>query len=157
MDDKHHPLKILVLTDFFFPDAMGGANKMAFYTSHGLVDKGHTVSLITRRVRPELPDRENIQGIDVYRFDLPRKTYPGFHKTARPQIRRIMNAIENEGMSPLDLIILHQPMIALEGMTHLFIRKTPWVYNFHSPWGEEFMISRSLCPQKRWTQIFRPM
>ena len=78
--DNHRNLKILVLSDFFFPDSMGGANKMAFYTSRGLVNKGHHLSLITRRARPELPEQETIDGIEVYRYDLPRKTFLSFNR-----------------------------------------------------------------------------
>jgi len=143
-------LKILVLADFFFPDSVGGANKMAFYTAQGLVNKGHRVSLITRRVRPELADRETIKGIEVYRYDLPRKSYLSFKISACPQIRNILNSLEEEGFSPLDLVILHQPLIALEAAAYPFVKEAPWVYNFHSPWGEEFRISQSDKWLGRW-------
>ena len=151
--DMKQGLKILVLTDFFFPDAPGGANKMAFFTSRGLVERGHHVSLITRRTGPESPDHENIEGIAVYRYDLPRKTFYSFNSIARPQIRKILNGIEKGDSRPLDLIIMHQPMIAIEGITHPFFRQTPWIYNFHSPWGEEFMISQSA----KWLRHIHPI
>lgn len=144
--------KILVFSDFFFPDSMGGANKMAYYSSQGFVKKGHRVLLITRRARPDLPDRETIEGIEVFRYDLPRKTFTSYHFSARPQIRKILNCLEREGVKPLDLIILHQALVALEAVTHSFIRETPWLYNFHSPWGEEFQISRSL----KWLNMLNP-
>ena len=41
-------LNILVLTDFLFPDSMGGANKMAFCTSRGLAGRGHHPQLSYR-------------------------------------------------------------------------------------------------------------
>ena len=153
--DKKHMLKILVLTDFFFPDSVGGANKMSFYTAQGLVNKGHRVSVITRRVRPELADRETIKGIEVYRYDLPRKSYLSFKISACPQIRNILSLLEKEGFSPLDLVILHQPLIALEAAAASFVKEAPWIYNFHSPWGEEFMISRSGKGNGGWNpQVF---
>ena len=135
-------LNILVLTDFLFPDSMGGANKMAFCTSRGLAGRGHHVSLIVRRARPELADRETVEGIDVYRYDLPNKTFASFNISARPQIRNILRNIEGSGHVPLDIVILRQPLAAAEAVTHAFVREAPWLYNFHSPWGEEFLINR---------------
>ncbi|MGA1864929.1 MAG: glycosyltransferase family 4 protein [bacterium] len=144
-------LKTLIFSDFFFPDSMGGANKMAYHSSRGLVKKGHRVMLVTRRARPDLPDRETIDGIEVFRYDLPRKTFTGYNFSARPKIRKILNSIEGE-VNALDLIILHQPLVALEAVTHPFIGDTPWIYNFHSPWGEEFRISRSF----KWLNMLNP-
>ncbi|MGA1796101.1 MAG: glycosyltransferase family 4 protein [bacterium] len=135
-------MNILVLTDFLFPDSMGGANKMAFCTSRGLAGRGHHVFLIVRRARPGLADRETIDGIEVYRYDLPKKTFAGFYLSARPQIRNILRSIEGSSNVPLEIVILHQPLAAAEAMTHAFVRDAPWLYNFHSPWGEEFLINR---------------
>ncbi|MGA1791062.1 MAG: glycosyltransferase family 4 protein [bacterium] len=150
--DESKRLKIIVLSDFFFPDSMGGANKMAFYTAGGLVSRGHHVSLITRRASPELPDQETIEGIDVYRYDLPHKTFLSFNRSARPQIRHILHSLEEGGFQSLDLMVLHQPIAAMEAVTHPFVRKAPWIYNFHSPWGEEYLISRSY----QWPGMWNP-
>jgi len=146
-------LNILVLTDFLFPDSMGGANKMAFCTSRGLAGRGHHVSLIVRRARPGLAGRETIEGIEVYRYDLPRKTFASFNISARPQIRNILRSIESSGYAPLDIVILHQPLAALEAVTHAFVRDAPWLYNFHSPWGEEFLINRPMQWPGRWNPV----
>lgn len=135
-------LNILVLSDFFFPDSMGGANKIAYYTSQGLASRGHHVSLITRRTRKELPDNDTIHGIEVYRYDLPKKTFINFNIYARPQIRKILGVLEKKKTSPLDLLIVHQPLIAMAFHNHRYIKEAPWLYNFHSPWGEEFKISK---------------
>ena len=48
-------LRILVLADFFFPDSVGGANKMAFFTSSGLSVSGNDVTVVTMSARkPQL-------------------------------------------------------------------------------------------------------
>ncbi|MGA1844561.1 MAG: glycosyltransferase family 4 protein [bacterium] len=143
-------MNILVLTDFFFPDSMGGANKMAFCTSRGLAGRGHKVFIVVRRARPELADQETIEGIEVYRYDLPKKTFASFNVSARPQIRNILRNIEGSGHVPLDIVILHQPLAAAEAVTHAFVRDAPWLYNFHSPWGEEFLINRPVHWCGKW-------
>ena len=143
---KQYNWRILVLTDFFFPDSTGGGNKMAFYTSRGLADLGHRISLITRRVTPDLPDRETIQGIEVYRYDLPRKTLTNFLFSSRQRIWKILNFLREKDPTPLDLLIIHQSLVAAAAGTHSLIRNVPRIYNFHSSWGEEFMISRSVRP-----------
>lgn len=124
---------------------------MAYHSSQGLVKKGHRVMLVTRRARPELQDREAVDGIEVFRYNLPRKTFTGYNFSARPKIRKILNSLEGE-VNALDLIILHQPLVALEAINHSFVRETPWIYNFHSPWGEEFRIGRSF----KWLNMFNP-
>jgi glycosyltransferase involved in cell wall biosynthesis/GT2 family glycosyltransferase len=134
---------VLVLTDFFFPDSTGGANRVAYYTSRGLAERGHRVRLVTRRIRPDLSPHEVVDGIHVCRYDLPRKSAIAFQFSARRCIWHILDAWRaKERFSP-NLVIIHQPLLAKAVRRHPTLRNIPWLYAFHSPWGEEFLISRN--------------
>ncbi|MGA1867648.1 MAG: glycosyltransferase family 4 protein [bacterium] len=140
MNSRFH---ILVLTDFFFPDSMGGANKMSYYTAQGLVSRGHLVSVVTRRVREELKDYESLEGISIYRYDLHKKSLIDFAISAQPRIKNIFDSLRSHPPGLPDCVIVHQPLVAMAFRNHSIIKDLPWLYNFHSPWGEEFMISIS--------------
>lgn len=134
---------VLVLTDFFFPDSTGGANRVAYYTSRGLAERGHRVQLVTRRSSSNLSSKEVIDGIDVYRYDLPKKSAIAFLLSARRSIWSTLDSLrEKDPFSP-DLLIIHQPLLAAAVRRHPMLRNIPWLYTFHSPWGEEFVISRN--------------
>ena len=133
---------VLVLTDFFFPDSTGGANRVAYYTSRGLAERGHRVRLVTRRISPGHSPHEAIDGFDVYRYDLPAKSAIAFQRSARRCIWNILDTLREKDRFSPDLLIIHQPLLAAAVRRHPMLRDIPWVYTFHSPWGEEFLISR---------------
>ncbi|MBU0672431.1 MAG: glycosyltransferase family 4 protein [Candidatus Margulisbacteria bacterium] len=72
-------MNILILSEAFPPETKS-ASTLFFELAESLVQRGHQVSVITRMPRynvaagtdlKSLPARENISGIDVYRFSTP--------------------------------------------------------------------------------------
>ncbi|MCP4627150.1 MAG: hypothetical protein GY850_27115 [bacterium] len=57
--------KILVLTDFFYPDSTGGANKMAYYSSKGLSGTRSRVVIITRKAKSDLLEKQTFNGMNI--------------------------------------------------------------------------------------------
>jgi glycosyltransferase involved in cell wall biosynthesis len=140
---KYPSRSVLVLTDFFFPDSNGGANRVAYYTSQGLAERGHRVRLVTRGIRPDHVRREVIDRIDVHRYDLPRKSGLNFLISGRRRIWNILEVPTDKDRFSPDLLIIHQPLAVAAVRHHPLVRDIPWVYAFHSPWGDEFVISRT--------------
>lgn len=134
---------VLVLTDFFFPDSTGGANRVAYYTSRGLAERGHRVRLVTRRIGPSHSPHELMDGFDVYRYDLAKKSAVAFQLCARRCISNILDTLRDKERFSPDVVIVHQPLPAAAVKRHPTLRNIPWLYTFHSPWGEEFLVSRN--------------
>jgi len=132
--------KILVLTDFFFPDSTGGANKVAYYCSKGLSENGSTVVIITRKAEPDLLDRQKIDEMNICRYEWNFKKPIQSLWRARKKILFYLDALYREDLKPFDLVIVHQPLTVCLIGAHPLIHGRPWLYNFHSPWGEEFML-----------------
>lgn len=68
MGDK---LKILCLTDAFWPDHAGGISKTVLFETEGLLARGHEVVAVSRRLRADHPSHEARDGYDLYRYAAP--------------------------------------------------------------------------------------
>jgi glycosyltransferase involved in cell wall biosynthesis len=60
----------------YFPPEVGGLESHAFYLCRELVRQGHQVTMMTSRTRPDVPERETMDGIDVVRKWFPKKRNP---------------------------------------------------------------------------------
>jgi glycosyltransferase involved in cell wall biosynthesis len=60
----------------YFPPEVGGLESHAYYLCRELVRLGHDVTMLTSRSRPELPERETMDGVEVVRKWFPRKRSP---------------------------------------------------------------------------------
>jgi glycosyltransferase involved in cell wall biosynthesis len=60
----------------YFPPEVGGLESHAYYLCRELVRQGHFVTMMTSRSRPGLPDRENMDGVDVVRKWFPENRTP---------------------------------------------------------------------------------
>jgi len=64
-------MKILCLTDAFWPDHAGGISKTVLFEMEGLLARGHEVVAVSRRLRADHPSREARDGYDLYRYAAP--------------------------------------------------------------------------------------
>jgi glycosyltransferase involved in cell wall biosynthesis len=60
----------------YFPPEVGGLESHAYYLCRELVRQGNHVTMLTSRSRPELPRREQMDGIEVVRKWFPRQRTP---------------------------------------------------------------------------------
>jgi glycosyltransferase involved in cell wall biosynthesis len=60
----------------YFPPEVGGLESHAYFLCRELVRLGHRVTMMTSRSRPDLPDRETMDGVDVVRKWFPRHRTP---------------------------------------------------------------------------------
>jgi glycosyltransferase involved in cell wall biosynthesis len=63
-------MRLLVAAHDFYPDpGSGGTGRYVYETARRLADRGHDVSVVTRR-RGDVPSRETVAGVRVARWDL---------------------------------------------------------------------------------------
>ena len=79
----------IVMHCVYFPPEVGGLESHVHYLCRGLVDRGHDVTVITSLSRPDLRTHEVIDGIDVHRTPLPRRTPWGWFVHAAASTPRI--------------------------------------------------------------------
>lgn len=131
-------LNVVVVSDFFFPDSPGGANRYAYQLAAGLAGRGHGVRVVARRARPGLPDRETLDGVEVVRVGGGR---PASLADALAVVLSTAKALKH-APSPA-VCILNQP---ITGLGALISGRRPLVYVFHSPWHTEYEIKAEEMP-----------
>jgi len=129
-------MRILIITEIFFPDNVGGAGRHVYLNAKGLIKKGHHVSVITK-LNKDLPVKQDIEGIDVNRF----KKNPLFLILPFNFIRFIEEVIIAE---KIDLIVMNQPLFAFCALLSKEVKNLAKIYNFHSSWFEEFRVKENL-------------
>lgn len=62
-------MKILFTSFAYYPQT-SGVPIVVQYLAEGLAKKGHAVGVVTRKNGHDFPDMENVNGVDIYRFDI---------------------------------------------------------------------------------------
>lgn len=57
----------------YFPPEVGGLESHVYYLCRALVERGHTVRVVTSRSLPHVPEREELHGIQVWRTWFPSR------------------------------------------------------------------------------------
>jgi len=60
-------MKLLIVSDLYFPEVVGGGERVLYETSTRLSARGHRVGLLVRR-QEGAPEEEELKGCHVYRF-----------------------------------------------------------------------------------------
>jgi glycosyltransferase involved in cell wall biosynthesis len=60
----------------YFPPEVGGLESHAYFLCRDLVRLGHDVIMVTSRSKPDLPAREEMEGVHVFRTWFPEKRSP---------------------------------------------------------------------------------
>ena len=119
------PLNVLVCTDIIQEDDAGGSGRVAWETAKRLAAMGHRPVVLTKGASGK-KDLETSEGIEIHR-------YRGSPFKLRAAVKTIL---ARHGR--IDVLELHHPYTAFLAMNAL--KGVPAVYNFHSPWAEEYSI-----------------
>lgn len=135
-------MHVLTAAHDFYPDpGSGGTGRYVYETARRLVDRGHRVSVVTRR-RGDVPARESVEGVDVHRYDLEvaeragpavLAQLPGAAATVADHVSAIADR------SPVDVLSAQGPMTSLLVDRHVGDAAAR-VPTFHSPWPTEYRI-----------------
>ncbi|HBB67631.1 MAG: hypothetical protein A2X28_06065 [Elusimicrobia bacterium GWA2_56_46] len=118
-------LTILAGTDIVPEDDEGGSGRVAWETARRLAAKGHRLSVLTKGTAGKT-DFETVDGVELYR-------YRGSPVKFLAAVKRI---IQRHGK--IDVLDLHHPYTAF--LAQRALGGVPALYNFHSPWAEEYAI-----------------
>lgn len=125
----------------YFPPEVGGLESHVHYLCRGLVERGHAVTVVTSRSRPELPEEEEMEGMRVLRTPLPSRTPVGWFAHAVGSTRRTQEAAENADVAHAQAFPSILPCaLALAG------RSTPLVTTLHTSHFLRLAARRTTAP-----------
>lgn len=124
-------MHVLAATNNLHPDPEAtGSGRYNYEVGRELVERGHTVSVITRR-RGEVPMRETVAGMDVYRYGA---SIPRLPSTLR-EIDRLVASIRST--EPVDLVSFHGALSSF-GVDRAMPDRVARTYTIHGLWGVEY-------------------
>jgi len=133
-------LNIAMVTGDFYPDSAGGVQRVVYHLARGLVERGHRITVITRRLRDSQPCCEVIEGIRVARFASRADNVFRFHTSeflsSQGVFRRVLS-----GERP-DLVHIHEPLPGLGAVSVLAGTDVPSIYTFHGQWSVQWLDAR---------------
>ena len=131
----------LFATDRTAADSVGGATVTLMESGRELVESGDSVYWVTGRVNDSLPDRGELEQLQVRSFDAADATGPLDLLRMRRSLRRLLEELMTE--VTIHAAVIHQP-IAGQALGPL-LRKSgiPSCYFFHGPWAPEYIAQHT--------------
>lgn len=134
-------MNILMLTDVFYPDTIGGAGRVAYHLGLELSRKGHEVHVVTRNIDGRLIQEQQLYpSFYIHRFLSPQKEsmyqFLSEIKNSLSVVKRLYNKVK------FDIACAHQSMIAIGPSFSRQFKNTPFIYYYHSPWHEEYLVKK---------------
>jgi len=141
-------MNILMVCNGAYPDEIGGVHTYVYELAKHLGELGHRLTVLTRRVRPDLPAKETIQGIRYLRYE-----YKDTNDPVRWRYKLYFGA-KNEFESLImnehfDVIHGHWPHSTAGVFDHPGSSKALKVYTLHAPFFEEERIEAELLRRDR--------
>lgn len=137
-------MHVLTVIDYIYPDAIGGSYIYAYEISSRLAQRGYRVSALVAKPEPGFPDRDRVDGIDVYRFDrVGPRNHPRSFVSRALGARRLFRQLNRE--HPVDLIHFQAPLIGAGVLLAPESRALPRLATIHGPGhGHEYMCEARL-------------
>ena len=132
-------MHIVVAAHDFYPDpGSGGTGRYVYETGRALVERGHSVSVVTRR-RGDAPPRSTIDGIDVYRYDV--DVYGRDVSDVVTQVPDVAATVADHlnAMETPTVASFQGPVTSML-VDALIPDDIPRDCTFHSPWPTEYAI-----------------
>lgn len=130
-------MHVAIASHDLYPDpGSGGTGRYVYETARRLVDRGHDVSVVTRR-RGDVPRSETVEGIDVSRYELSVADTAG--PAVLAQLPGAARAVARHVPDDPDVLSLQGPVTGL--LAHAAVDgRVPRRCTFHSPWPTEYRI-----------------
>ena len=134
----------IVMHCVYFPPEVGGLESHIYYLCRELAARGHQVEVVTSRSRPDLPAREVVDGISVWRTWMPARNTPGWAAHAMGSVPRVSGLIAGADVLHAQDIAAVLPLALARGG-----RRIPLVTTYHT----SHFLMRAESPI--WRPIFR--
>ena len=152
-------MKLLVAAHDFYPDpGSGGTGRYVHETTSRLADRGHDVSVLTRR-RGDVPARKTVAGVRVARYDLSvaEESAPDVAAQLPRAVSRVRDHLD--ALPDPDLVSF-QGTVTDPIVDQLVDDEVPRSATFHSPWSTEYRIradheDRFSAPRRRLNAALR--
>src|SRR3989338_8822149 len=129
-------MNILMVSDGYFPEKVGGSYRYLAGLSRELVRRGHNIHVIVPKIEDGLSDTETINSVTIHRYRY-SKTSPLINLISQIiNSRKIFNKILTEAKP--SLINFHHALPSLGIVKLKSIKNIPKVFTFYGPWGEEY-------------------
>jgi glycosyltransferase involved in cell wall biosynthesis len=124
-------MHVLVLADAFWPEHTGGVSKSLLTEIQGLHERGHRITVVTRRLVPGSPRHESTPTYELYRYPGPprgSRLERLFFLSSLLHVGRVVGRIE--GADGPEVAYVHHlfQAAALARRGH-----PPYVYAYHAP------------------------
>ncbi|NQT86219.1 glycosyltransferase family 4 protein [bacterium] len=140
-----HPMKILTVAGWMYPDAEGGSYRVVYEAARGLARRGHEVHVATQRLDAEHPERETLDGIHVHRYATGAPRGLRFYRSTLREVRTLVNALQAEVR--FDAVMSHHPVSAYAALRAKSIKTVPWLSVLHSLYFLEYLDRHSYAPR----------
>jgi len=150
-------INALFVAEEIYPDAIGGVHTYIYNIAKGLTKKGHKVTILTRLIKSNLPQEEEMDGFKVYRYG-----FKDYSFSLAKQFSCILN-IRKKADSLLkknnfDLINLHSPQAALGVNLSKKSKGIPKIYTFYALQHKEDLLSAKAVTYQwhQWRRYLKP-
>jgi glycosyltransferase involved in cell wall biosynthesis len=134
-------MNILVLADVFYPDTVGGSGRVAYHLGLELSKKGHEVHIVARNIDGKFIENQQLNpSLFVHRFLSPQKESINQLLLEIKHSLSIVKRLYNK--TKFDIACAHQSMAAIGPSFSSQFKNTPFVYYYHSPWHEEYLVKK---------------
>ncbi len=131
-------MRILILTEVYHPETVGGSGRYARDLARSLAQLGHEPWVLTRNPGLRSAASEESDGVHIVRYPVPAEVVPWLPAVELKSARRA--AADLARRVRFDVIHAQQPMVATAALGVAELARLPWVYTFQSAWHEEYLI-----------------
>ncbi len=136
-------MNILLVADVSIANVIGGAERVVYEQSKQLVDRGHTVHLLTRKLSDHKYNKDEINGVIEWRYNInTRNSFLYLVSTIR-NAKTLFTTLQNQYR--YDGILFYQPFSSFGVITSKFSNASRKIYICFSLSFEEF-LSRNVRP-----------
>lgn len=129
-------MNILFVTDVSISKPTSGAERVLFEQSTRLQNRGHSVHILTRKLPEHNSNREVIQGVREWRYDIDQRNSLSFIRSTLLTCKKLFESLQDH--YSFDCINFHQPFSARGVIWSPASRKVRKIYTCHSLSFEEF-------------------
>ncbi len=133
-------MRIAVFADRFYPEIMAGSGRVAYELAKKLAADGHELTIFTRRWDASIPEREDIAGVNVYRYHADTTGPLKFAKSIRKTVLSLFREAYPDSLP--DIVHIHLPAAATAIWRELKAGKISSTYFFYLPWKKESVEGR---------------
>lgn len=146
-------MRILIVTQLFYPDTVGGSERVVYEHARGLAHRGHEVTVAVQRAHKDLLSEENIDGIRVIRYGHPK--HRAFFGASFIDMTAGVSCMRRLISEQYDRVILHHPFPAKAYFkARGKMPGVPTLYVFHASVYRELLFQKKIKRRRVTQSIF---